>query len=259
MTRGKLDPGFKPDTVDDRLAGVDAEIKRVETLQQEFGKRQGTEAAQVVKWAETYLKTLREGRRSIVGDTLVADAKHVPVQGVYVSRSKGVRSGALSLLCLLTRTAAGYKVVLHDMTQLYEASSYRFEAEAAKPEQAFKAVFTDHATAYPDGSLPETFTAWDEKTQALGTTYVQFEKRTDTLGKDVKIGGLRHRGQRGREPGRAGADGVPADRAARDRDRDRLQQRADDLRAGGEGRPRARSRTRTSRWRWAAWRSTCCR
>ena len=186
VTRGKLDPGYKPETVDERLAGVDAEITRVETLQQEFGKRQGAEATQVVKWAGTYLKTLREGRRSIVGDTLVADAKHVPVQGVYVSRSKGVRSGALSLLCLLTRTASGYKVVLHDMTQLYEASSYRFEAEAAKPEQAFKAVFTDHASSYPDGSLSETFTAWDEKTQALGTTYVQFEKRTDTLGKDVK-------------------------------------------------------------------------
>ena len=101
MTRGKLDPGYKPETVDERLAGVDAEITRVETLQQEFGKRQGAEATQVVKWAGTYLKTLREGRRSIVGDTLIADAKHVPVQGVYVSRSKGVRSGALSLLCLL--------------------------------------------------------------------------------------------------------------------------------------------------------------
>jgi hypothetical protein len=186
VTTGRLDPGFKPGTTGDRLKVIDEEIARVEKLQQEFAGRAGPEGKQVQEWAKTYLKKLHEGERAVVADTLIEQRQHVPAQGVYVSRSKNVRSGQLSLLCLLSRTSAGYKVVLHDLTQLYEADNYRYEAEAAKPEDAYKKVFTEHATAYPDGTLAVTFTAWDEKTQAPGTTYVRYEKKTDTLGKDVK-------------------------------------------------------------------------
>jgi hypothetical protein len=186
ITRGKLDPKFKPGTLGDRMKAIDAEIARVEKLFKSYENRQGKQAAAVANWAEEYLKTLRDGRDTIGKEA--AGSRVVPCTGVYVSRSKKAPSASLDLVCLQTRTAdGGYKVVLHDLTQVYEAENYRFSAENKTAEGAYEEVFVDHAASYPDGTLSVAFQGWDEKKQAPSeTSFVKFRKVTDTIGKDIK-------------------------------------------------------------------------
>ena len=74
---------------------IDAEIKRVETLQQEFGKRR---ARRPHRSSSGPRPTSRRCARGVARSsaTAVGGRQARPCHGVYVSRSKGVRSGALT-------------------------------------------------------------------------------------------------------------------------------------------------------------------
>lgn len=185
VTRGQLDPAFKSGTLEDRLKGIDGEIKRVDAVFKSYEKRQGEQAASVRNWAEDYLKTLREGRAKVAAEG--KDGTLVPCTGVYVSRSKKAPSASLDLVCLQKRLPNGnYHVSLHDLSQVYEPENYFFEVENATGEGAYEEVFVEAAESYPDGTLSVAFQGWDEKKQAPTSSYVKFRKVTDTVGKDIK-------------------------------------------------------------------------
>lgn len=184
ITRGKLDPPFKAPTLADRLKVVDSEVTRVDALAKVYAKRPGDEAAAVRNWAEEYLKTLREGRSKVEADG--KDSQLIPCTGVYVSRSKKAPSKALDLVCLQKRTPDGYRISLHDLSQVYEAENYHFEVDNPTAEGAYEEIFVEHAESYPDGTLSVAFQGWNEKRQAPTDSYVKFRKVTDTVGKDVK-------------------------------------------------------------------------
>ncbi len=184
ITRGKLDPAFNAGTLADRLKAIDAEIVRVDKLFKQYEKRPGDQAAAVRNWAEDYLKTLREGRTKIDADG--KDTRMVPCTGVYVSRSKKAPSKALDLICLQKKTADGYTVTLHDLSQVYESENYEFSVDNDTAEGAYEEVFVEAAESYPDGTLSIAFQGWDEKKQEPTGSYVKFRKVTDTVGKDIK-------------------------------------------------------------------------
>ena len=184
VTRGKLDPAFKAGTLADRLKSIDAEIARVEKLCEQFRTPSNEHGAAVLHWAEDYLKELRSGRSAV--EVSATDTQVVPCTGVYVSRSKKAPSKPLNLVCLQKRTADGYRVILHDLSQVYEAENYRFEVDNATAEGAYEEVFVEAAEAYPDGTLSIAFQGWSEKTQKPTDSYVKYRKVTDTVLKDVK-------------------------------------------------------------------------
>ena len=191
ITRGEIDPKFKGETVKQRLKAIDDEKKRIKALLKTYKGKRTSDAYAIREWATHYLKKLSQGRRRIAKEATAPGTFNVPCQGTYVSRTKGVPSANLNILCLLKKTKDNkYQVILHDISQVYENDNYRVSETADSAEDSAEAVmekaFVEHATNYPEGTMSLTFQKWDEATQALSKEYVKFTKVTDTLGKDIK-------------------------------------------------------------------------
>ncbi|HEY9603702.1 MAG TPA: DUF4157 domain-containing protein, partial [Allocoleopsis sp.] len=187
ITYGEIDPNFKGATVTERLKAIDDEVKRINTLLKKYQASQTSEAKAVVEWAQKYLKKLTEGRTTIALEATTPGTSSLACQGVYVSRTQGVPSKTLDLLSHINKTEDGkYKVVIHDISQVYENANYRVEESADTSESAMEKAFVSHAANYPEGTLSLTFQKWDDTQQKLTGQYVKFSKVTDTLGKDIK-------------------------------------------------------------------------
>ena len=100
---------------------------------------------------------MREGRNKV--EAAATGTRVIPCTGVYVSRSKKSPSKALNLACLQKRIPEGYRVSLHDLSQVYEAENYHFEADNATAEGAYEEVFVEE---------PRPLPRWDAVHRVLG-------------------------------------------------------------------------------------------
>ncbi|MBN1204065.1 MAG: DUF4157 domain-containing protein [Myxococcaceae bacterium] len=186
ITRGKLAADFKAPTLEERLKSIDAERDRLRELIKNYEGRKDSESSSIREWAESYLKTLDEGREKIAKEAAAPATTTVPCRGVFVSRVPQIPSGPLNLLCHFTRSNGQYIVTVHDITQLFERENYRVQESGPTFEAAVEKAFLSHAVNYPNGTLSIAFQGWDEQKQALNDQYVDFSKVTDTLAKDIK-------------------------------------------------------------------------
>ncbi len=206
VTRGKMASTFKGANADAQVAGIDAEIKRIQTVVDSYKKSDTPDGIAMVEWGEKYLEKLKDGRKKLTEtrdetDSAGNKTQHIlACKGTYVSRSKGVRSGDLKLTCFIKKdsilipgpddapatTVDGYRVTLLDNTQLYENEVYKFDEFGETSEEAMKALFVKVSKDYPDGHISIAFQKWNDTTDTVTDEYVKYERVTDSLGKDIK-------------------------------------------------------------------------
>lgn len=200
-TTGEMDPAFKGGSLDDHLAHMQEEKKRIETLLETYKGKGGEDAQAVTEWATKYLDKLNSFISKYEAEGKISGTLPVAARGTYVSRTGGVRTGDLNLTCLIRKTTIttptydemsepitepGYEVILFDYTQLYENENYRVTAVATTPDAAMEKAFVQHSTNYPFGTISIAFQKYDSASEQLTNQYIQFKKVTDTLGKDIK-------------------------------------------------------------------------
>ena len=205
VTKGKLDPSFKGTTADEQIAGIDAEITRIKKVIDSYKKSNTADGAAMVEWGEKYLEKLEAGKKKLTDTRDEKDpqgnTQHVVAcKGTYVSRTKGVRTDDLKLVCFIKKASDlqggdeyspgtmvdGYRVTLYDYTQLAENEVFTFTQFAPSSEAAMQGVFTQLSEDYPDGRVSLAFQKWDDKTDTTTDDYVKFDRVTDTIGKKIK-------------------------------------------------------------------------
>lgn len=201
VTKGKLDSEFKGATAAEQLAQIDAEIKRIDTIIEEYKKKANNEGAPMVEWGEKYKAKLQINRDNISKTNDDKDQHLLACRGTYVSRTEGVKTADLKLSCFVKKDTNpippkfkgdpggiehGYRVTLYDYTQLYENENYVIDAFKTTSEAAMKEAFSKLSEAYPDGHISVAFQKWDDAAGSKTDEYVQYNRVTDTIWKKTK-------------------------------------------------------------------------
>jgi hypothetical protein len=114
-------------------------------------------------------------------------------RGQFVSRVREVEDATLSLACTLAEVTAPdgkstwFKAHLHDATPRASRKVNHFEsAPSVSVEGAQRDLFLQVAEAYPFGTVTVLFQGYNHQANKPTRNFVQFQKRTDTLAKDIK-------------------------------------------------------------------------
>lgn len=114
-------------------------------------------------------------------------------RGQFVSRVRGVDDATLSLAFTLEEvstpgsTSTAFKGYLHDATARTGSKIFHFATEpAASVEAVQRQLFVQVAEAYPFGTVTVLFQGYDAQKHQPTQNFVQFQKKTDTVGKDIK-------------------------------------------------------------------------
>jgi hypothetical protein len=183
VTTGKLDPDARIRKIEDRLKTMEDQEQQVKDLIKTYGARTDEEAQQVTKWAKGYLERLDESKGDLEKNK---GATPLGVRGGFASRTSGVASRDLDVLCYFNKKTNTYTLHLHDYSRLDKDEDYNFTAEGEKMRDVQEKAFLDAADTYPAGTLSIAFQTWDEDKQKATDQYIQFTKVTDTVGKKIK-------------------------------------------------------------------------
>lgn len=114
-------------------------------------------------------------------------------RGQFVSRVRGIDDATLSLACTLSEVpspdgrSTWFKAYLHDATPRAGNKVNHFESGAsASVEGAQRDLFLQVAESYPFGTVTVLFQGYDHHADKTTGNFVQFQKKTDTMAKDVK-------------------------------------------------------------------------
>lgn len=127
------------------------------------------------------LEKARDQIGAAAGD---ADNHMVQVQGLYASRTHGVKSGPLNLVAWFRTDGKTFHGELFDNTELYEPEQHHFTAQASTHEALMEALFVDLSKSYPSGSISFAYQAHDGA--APTGDFVRFTRPTDSVWSDVK-------------------------------------------------------------------------
>lgn len=114
-------------------------------------------------------------------------------RGQFVSRVREVEDATMSLACTIEEVASPdgkstwFKAYLHDATPRASRKVNHFESgPSVSVEDAQRALFVQVAEAYPFGTVTVLFQGYSYTTHKPTQNFVQFQKKTDTLAKDIK-------------------------------------------------------------------------
>ena len=195
MRRGKLDPKAQPTTDQDLIDSLEQQKKlvkdNVELLaKQDESRREDLEKARDERLAELdkQIATLTSAK--------VTDAKALVAHGQFSSRVRDVDDAEMKLSCsvkevAVTDSESGSKrteflITLHDATARGSRQVYHWSQQAQSVQAAQRLLFLDVAEAYPFGTVTVLFQGYNHTTHQATPDFVQFQKRTDTVSKDVK-------------------------------------------------------------------------
>lgn len=114
-------------------------------------------------------------------------------RGQFVSRVRGVEDATMSLAFTLEEvstpgsSSTAFKGYLHDATARTGSKIFHFATEPASSVEAVqRALFLQVAEAYPFGTVTVLFQGYDAQKHQPTRNFVQFQKKTDTVSKDIK-------------------------------------------------------------------------
>jgi hypothetical protein len=115
------------------------------------------------------------------------------VRGQFVSRVRDVEDATMNLACTLDEVdspdgkSTWFHLYLHDATTRANSKVNHFESgPVASVQAAERDLFLQIAEAYPFGTVNVLFQGYDYSKHAPTQNFVQFQKKTDTVGKDIK-------------------------------------------------------------------------
>lgn len=195
MRRGKLDPKAKATTDDDLIATLEEQKKLVtdnvaKIVEQDKDRAEDLNKARDERIAEIE-KQIKEIR-----DRAPKGAKALVARGQFVSRVRGIEDVAMQLSCSVSevqvveeetgRKRTEFLMSLNDGSARGSRKIYHWTAQANSVQAAQRALFIQVAEAYPFGTVSVLFQGYDHQAHAPTSNFVQFEKKTDTVAKDIK-------------------------------------------------------------------------
>ncbi len=195
MRRGKLDPKAKATTDDDLIATLEGQKKQVtdnvaSIVAQDASKTEDLNKARDERIAEL------DKQIAAIRDRRPTGAKSLVARGQFVSRVRGIEDVAMSLSCSITevevvdsdtqRKRTEFLMKLNDGSPRGSRKIYHWSAQENSVQAAQRALFLQVAEAYPFGTVNVLFQGYSHQSHAPTADFVQFEKKTDTTGKDFK-------------------------------------------------------------------------
>lgn len=171
------------DALRQRLADIRVAIDKLE--KDDPASKDSLEKAYEAR-AEEIEKQIAKINENFGVHTLVA-------KGQFNSRVRDVDDATMNLACSLDELPSAdggstlFKVYVHDATTRPGNKIYHFESkERSSVEAAQRDIFEDMADAYPFGTVTVLFQGYDHHKHAPTQKFVQFQKKTDSVAKDIK-------------------------------------------------------------------------
>lgn len=142
---------------------------------------------------EAYKDREEEIDKQIAKITSLGGSTALVARGQFVSRVRGVEDATLQLACTISEVpspdgkSTHFMGYLHDATPRASNKVNHFEAGPAPAvETVQRQLFLKVADAYPFGTISVLFQGYDYKNDKPTQNFVQFQKKTDTVGKDIE-------------------------------------------------------------------------
>jgi len=167
---------------------IQQEVDSLNRLITQYGATGGSD--DMKEWAiarRDRLVATREKLDEISGGT---DNKPIAVQGTYVTRTAGQRSGALKLAAWFTwePDASGnggtYHGHLFDHSEIVRTEDFHFRASDSSYERMMEGLFFDLSRTYPNGTMSFWFQVYDGL--KASRRFIRLERVTDTPLQDVR-------------------------------------------------------------------------
>jgi hypothetical protein len=167
---------------------LNQEINQLNRLIAEY-QTAGSGNQDLIEWATNRRQQLRATLDQLNTLASSADNKPVAVQGNYVSRVAGVRSGPLNLISWFTFEADNqgggtYHGHLFDHSQLVRNEDFHFQAANSNFPRMMEMLFFEITRTYPNGTMSFSFQEYDNLTPSR--RFTRLERVTDTLLNDVR-------------------------------------------------------------------------
>jgi hypothetical protein len=182
---GEVPADWQPLSDDDRLKYITTDRDNLDKLIKQWDK---PDASYAQRQQVDYAKDRRDSLNEIIQKILEQKQQgfvYFEARGAYLSRSDGVPDSPLTLLGMAHGEPEKMKLVVRDLTRLFEPQDFTFEGEDGNFNQAAETVFLKICKRYPAGRMSVLFETVSNANIPQKQT-IGFELDTNTAWKSVR-------------------------------------------------------------------------